>query len=67
MAQRRRRTKLNDLAIMTTVGTILYVLYDTSLPLAVWILLAIAALTGWISLFMPTYCDVETLRGGPCR
>jgi hypothetical protein len=64
---RRRRTKLRDLTTLVIAGAVVYAIWREALPLVVWILLATAVVFGWITLAMPTYCDVETIRGGPCR
>ncbi len=67
MARNRRRTKFSDLVFMVLAGAFIYYIFADQVSALAWGLLAIAAIMTWMSLFMPTYCDVETVRGGGCR
>lgn len=67
MARRGHRTKVGDLIVMAAVGVILYVGVGDPASRLAWGLIAISVLLVWITLFMPTYCDVETTRGRGCR
>ncbi len=67
MARRGRRTKAGDMVVMVVVGVLLYVGVGGRASSLAWGLIAISAFLVWMTLFMPTYCDVETTRGRGCR
>lgn len=66
MATRGRRTKAGDLIAMVAVGVVVYVVFGDRVPGLAWGLIAVSAVLVWITLFLPTYCDVETNRRQGC-
>ena len=67
MSRTGRRTKAGDLIIMVLVGALAYLGFGDRVSSLAWGLIAISVVLTWITLFMPTYCDVETARQRGCR